>query len=409
MVMDASPETAAAGPLRGVRILDLATVVAAPFAGTLCADMGAEVIKVELPEGGDALRSLAPVWQGHELFWKVANRGKKGITLDVRQAAGREVFLRMLPQFDVLIENFRTGTMDAWGLDIQTLHAHNPNLIVLRLTGFGQTGPYAKRPGFARVFEAMSGFTHLTGEADGPPQHMNYPLGDAIAGLFGAFSIATALAERARTPPEQYRGSEMDLAATEALFRLLDPLAAEMQFMDVVRQRSGSRATYTAPSNVYQSADGEWVTIVGTGNPIFERICKAMNRPDLLADPRFSNNLERTRHLVALDQEIAAWCRQHPMAHVMQCLDEQEAPYGRINSIAQAAQDPHFVSRQAVIDLPDADLGSVKAPCIVPRFMGRPLPVPRTGPHRGEHNAAFYADLGLSAQEMAALQDGKGI
>jgi len=238
---------------------------------------------------------------------------------------------------------------------------------------------------------------------------MNYPLGDAIAGLFGAFSIATALAERARTPPEQYRGSEMDLAATEALFRLLDPLAAEMQFMDVVRQRSGSRATYTAPSNVYQSADGEWVTIVGTGNPIFERICKAMNRPDLLADPRFSNNLERTRHLVALDQEIAAWCRQHPMAHVMQCLDEQEAPYGRINSIAQAAQDPHFVSRQAVIDLPDADLGSVKAPCIVPRFVGRPLPVPRTGPHRGEHNAAFYADLGLSAQELAALQDGKGI
>ncbi len=395
--------------MRGIRILDLATVVAAPLAGTLCADMGAEVIKVELPQGGDALRTLAPVWQGHDLFWKVTNRGKKGITLDVRQPDGRALFLRMLPQFDVLIENFRTGTLDAWGLDIQTLHACNPNLIVLRLTGFGQTGPYAKRPGFARVFEAMSGFTHLTGEAGGPPQHMNYPLGDSIAGLFGAFAISTALTERARTPPEQYIGAEIDLAATEALFRLLDPLAAEMQFMDVVRQRNGSRATYTAPSNVYASADGQWITIVGTGNPIFERICKAMDRLDLLHDPRFCNNLERTRHLVDLDKVLADWCRQHPMAYVMQRLDEQEAPYGRVNSIAQAAQDPHFQSRHALIDLPDEDLGSVKAPCIVPRFVGRDLPVPQTGPRRGEHNAAFYADLGLTQQEISALLGSKSI
>ena len=407
--MTASTETQTQGPLRGVRILDMATVVAAPLAGTLCADMGAEVIKVELPQGGDALRTLAPVWQGHALFWKVANRGKQGITLDVRQAQGRELFLRMLPQFDVLIENFRTGTMDAWGLDMATLLAQNPNLIVLRLTGFGQTGPYAKRPGFARVFEAMSGFTHLTGEADGPPQHMNYPLGDAIAGLFGAFSISTALAERARTPPELYKGCEIDLAATEALFRLLDPLAAEMQFMDVVRQRSGSRATYTAPSNVFESADGQWITIVGTGNPIFERICKAMERTDLLTDPRFANNLDRTRHLVALDQEIAAWCRQHPMAHIMQRLDAQEAPYSRVNSIAQAAEDPHFLARQAVIDLPDAELGSVKAPCIVPRFVGRSLPVPHTGPQRGEHSEAFYSALGLSAQDLADLRSSQSI
>lgn len=399
----------AQGPLRGVRILDLATVVAAPLAGTLCADMGAEVIKVELPQGGDALRTLAPVWQGHELFWKVANRGKQGITLDVRQPQGRDLLLRMLPQFDVLIENFRTGTMDAWGLDMATLLEHNPNLIVLRLTGFGQTGPYAKRPGFARVFEAMSGFTHLTGEADGPPQHMNYPLGDAIAGLFGAFSISTALAERARTSPDLYKGCEIDLAATEALFRLLDPLAAEMQFMNTVRQRSGSRATYTAPSNVFQTADGEWITIVGTGNPIFERICKAMERTDLLTDPRFSNNLERTRNLVELDKEIATWCKQHPISHVMKQLDAQEAPYSRVNSIAQSAQDPHFMARQALIDLPDADLGTVKAPCIVPRFVGRELPVPHTGPHRGEHNQNFYASMKLSENELALLKLNKVI
>ena len=397
------------GPLRGVRILDLATVVAAPFAGTLCADMGAEVVKVELPNGGDALRTLAPVWQEHELFWKVANRGKKGITLDVRQTEGRDLFLRMLPLFDVLIENFRTGTLDSWGLDFQTLRLHNPKLIVLRLTGFGQTGPYAKRPGFARVFEAMSGFTNLTGEADGPPQHMNYPLGDSIAGLFGAFAISTALAERARMPDSDYHGSEIDLAATEALSRLLDPLAAEMQFMNVVRQRNGSRATYTAPSNVFQSADCKWITIVGTGDPIFQRICKAMNREDLLSDPRFSNNKQRTQNLVELDQELAAWCRQHTMEFVVQRLNEYEAPYGCVNSIEDFAADPHFISRNALIDLPDDDLGSVKAPCIVPRFIGSDLPIPKTGPHRGQDNDQFYSSLGLSSEQIDKLRGSKVI
>ena len=397
------------GPLRGVRILDLATVVAAPFSGTLCADMGAEVVKVELPNGGDALRTLAPVWQEHELFWKVANRGKKGITLDVRQAEGRNLFLRMLPLFDVLIENFRTGTLDSWGLDFQTLRLHNPKLIVLRLTGFGQTGPYAKRPGFARVFEAMSGFTNLTGEADGPPQHMNYPLGDSIAGLFGAFAISTALAERARTADADYHGAEIDLAATEALSRLLDPLAAEMQFMNVVRQRNGSRATYTAPSNVYQSADGKLITIVGTGDPIFERICKAMNREDLLNDPRFCNNKQRTQNLVELDQELAAWCRQHTIEFVVQRLNEYEAPYGCVNSIEDFAADSHFISRNALIDLPDDDLGSVKAPCIVPRFIGSDLPIPKTGPHRGQDNDQFYSSLGLSSEQIDKLRGSKVI
>ena len=397
------------GPLRGVRILDLATVVAAPFAGTLCADMGAEVVKVELPNGGDALRTLAPVWQEHELFWKVANRGKKGITLDVRQTEGRDLFLRMLPLFDVLIENFRTSTLDSWGLDFQTLRLHNPKLIVLRLTGFGQTGPYAKRPGFARVFEAMSGFTNLTGEADGPPQHMNYPLGDSIAGLFGAFAISTALAERARMPDADYHGTEIDLAATEALSRLLDPLAAEMQFMNVVRQRNGSRATYTAPSNVFQSADSKWITIVGTGDPIFQRICKAMNREDLLSDPRFSNNKQRTQNLVELDQELAAWCRQHTMEFVVQRLNEYEAPYGCVNSIEDFAADPHFISRNALIDLPDDDLGSVKAPCIVPRFIGSDLAIPKTGPHRGQDNDQFYSSLGLSSEQIDKLRGSKVI
>jgi crotonobetainyl-CoA:carnitine CoA-transferase CaiB-like acyl-CoA transferase len=271
-------------PLEGVRILDLASVLAAPFSATLCGDLGAEVVKLELPGGGDTLRSLAPVHDGHAVFWKTANRGKQGISLDVRKEEGRTLFLRLIADFDVLVENFRTGTLDRWGLDLATLHARNPRLIVLRLTGFGQTGPYARRPGFARIFEAMSGFAHLTGEADGPPQHMNYPLGDAVAGLFGAFSIAAALAERNALPPGEQRGVEIDLSATEAMLRLLDPLAAEYQLGGQARGRTGSCAGYTAPSNVYRTRDGAWLTVVATGDTMFARLCQAMDRAELAAD-----------------------------------------------------------------------------------------------------------------------------
>jgi len=208
----------------------MATVLAAPFAATLCGDLGAEVTKLELPDGSDTLRHMLPVMGEHALFWKVTNRGKRGITLDVRKPEGRALLLKMLPRYDVLVENFRTGTLDRWGLDLPTLHAHNPDLIVLRLTGFGQTGPYARRPGFARIFEAMSGFAHLTGESGRSPQHMNYPLGDVVSGLFGAFSITSALAGRARSAPGTPRGCEIDLSATEALMRMLDPLAVAKMF-----------------------------------------------------------------------------------------------------------------------------------------------------------------------------------
>ena len=391
-------------PLRGVRILDMATVVAAPFAATLCGDMGAEVVKIELPQGNDTLRTLAPVHEGHALFWKTLNRGKQGISLDVRQAEGRELFLRLIETFDVLVENFRTGTLDNWGLDIATLHARNPRLVVLRLTGFGQTGPSARKPGFARIFEAMSGFTNLTGEPGGPPQHMNYPLGDAVSGLYGAFAIATALAERNAQPRAQQRGVEIDLSATEAMARLLDPLAAEYRFSGRARERTGSRAGYTAPSNVYRSADGVWLTLVGSSDAIFRRVCAAMEQPQLAADPRFSDNMQRTTNHVVLDDMVTAWCASLPFAALAERLERHEVPHSKVYSIADAVEDPHFQARGTFIELQDPELGGIPAPAPVPRFVGREAKVPCVGPKTGQDNAAVYRSIGVGADELAQLR-----
>ncbi len=399
-----SASAVSTGPLQGVRILDMATVLAAPFAATLCGDLGAEVTKLELPDGSDTLRHMLPVMGEHALYWKVANRGKRGISLDVRKPEGRELFLKMLPRYDVLVENFRTGTMDRWGLDLATLHAHNPDLIVLRVTGFGQTGPYANRPGFARIFEAMSGFAHLTGEAGRSPQHMNHPLGDVIAGVFGAFSIAAAIAGQARQPAGMPRGCEIDLAATEALFRTLDPLAVEHQLMGTVRERSGARATYSALSNIFATKDGEWLTIVGTGGSAFRRIFDAMGRADLLEIPRFATTASRRQHGDEIDGLVADWCRSHTLAELQQLLTRFEVPHSKIYNIADTVADAQVQAREAIIQLPDPELGHIPAPCVVPRFSNYTAATPRSGPGVGEHNEAVYGELGLSATELATLR-----
>uniref|UniRef100_UPI004048672A CaiB/BaiF CoA transferase family protein n=1 Tax=Limnohabitans sp. TaxID=1907725 RepID=UPI004048672A len=392
------------GPLQGIRILDMATVVAAPFAATLCGDMGAEVTKLELPDGSDTLRDMLPVMGKHSLFWKVTNRGKRGITLDVRKPEGRTLLLKMLPRFDVLVENFRTGTLDRWGLDLETLHAHNPDLIVLRLTGFGQTGPYARRPGFARIFEAMSGFAHLTGESGRSPQHMNYPLGDVIAGLFGAFSIASALADRARNTSTAHRGCEIDLAATEALMRMLDPLPVEYQHQQIVRERTGARATYSALSNIFATKDGQWLTIVGTSGTTYRRIFDAMGRADLLEGDRLTTSASRLQHSNEVDGIVADWCLSLPLAEIQDILTRYEVPHSKIYSIEDFVNDPHVQARNALIQLPDPDLGHLAAPCVVPRFSNHTSVTPRSGPGVGEHNEEVFGEFGVGAEELARLK-----
>ena len=249
----------------------------------------------------------------------------------------------------------------------------------------------------------MSGFTHLTGEANGPPQHMNFPLGDAIAGLFGAFSIATALAERNARPKAEQKGVEIDLSATEAMMRLLDPLAAEYKFTGAARSRSGSRAGYTAPSNVYQTSDGVWLTLVGSSDPIFARLCRAMGRDGLEKDADFVTNVRRTENLVAIDDIVAGWCSGLSFADLSVRLEREEVPFSKVYSIADAQADPHFKVRGATIELIDPVLGAIPAPAAVPRFTGRTAAVPCVGPDTGQDNAEVYGELGLCAEELEGL------
>lgn len=380
----------------------MATVLAAPSGATLCADHGADVIKLELPDGSDALRHMQPIKDGSPLWWKVANRGKRGITLDVRKEKGREILLSMLPRFDVLVENFRTGSLDRWGLDIDTLHRANPRLIVVRLTGFGQTGPYRARAGFARIFEAMSGLTNLTGTAGGSPLHSNFPLGDSIAGVFCAFAIAAEMA-RLRGDP-QAAGREVDLSATEALLRILDPLPVEHEQLGLVRHAVGNLTTYTSPSNMYRSNDGVYFSLVASSQAVYERLCNALGHPEWIDDARFRTLPKRVQHMEELDGLLARWFSARAFEEICTRLQPFEIPFSKVYDIEDIKADPHFQARDAIIRLPDPDYGSLPAPCVVPRIVGRDMPTPRSGPAVGEHNAEIYAELGLTGKQLDELR-----
>jgi crotonobetainyl-CoA:carnitine CoA-transferase CaiB-like acyl-CoA transferase len=277
----------------------------------------------------------------------------------------------------------------------------------VRLTGFGQTGPYKARPGFARIFEAMSGFTNLTGEAGGQPLHSNFPVGDAIAGLFCAFSIAAEVA-RLRGDPKA-KGAEVDLAATEALFRLLDPLPVEHEQLGQVRMPAGNNASYTAPSNMYKSLDGIYFSVVASSDPIFTRLCHAIGQAEWAQDVRFKTNPARVVNLDALDRGLSAWFNGKTYDAIATVLEEAGIPFSKIYTIADIEKDPHYIARQAIVRLPDPDYGSLPAPCIVPRIAGREMPIPRTGPAVGEHNAQVYAEFGIDETELVRLREAKVI
>lgn len=400
------PLAGPSGPLVGVKVLDLSTVIAAPFAATLLADFGADVIKTEKPDQGDHIRHLPPHKGGVSLWSKVVNRNKMGVTLDLRTLEGREIVERLIAEQDVLIENFRPGTMERWGLSAERLQQINPHLIILRITGFGQTGPYRNRPGFARVFEAMAGFAHLCGEADGPPIFPGYPISDALAGVFGAFAVCAALLKRSEDPGKP--GQEIDLSATETMLRVLDFLVVEYDQLGVVRKRVGNRNAYSAPSDVYKTSDGQWISLAVSAPTIFARLAAAIDRQDLVSDPRYASNVARLANRETIEKIMREWFASRTEAEASDVLLRHGVSFSPINSIEDILNDEHFKAREAIISVPDAQLGLIRMQNVVPRFSRTPGSVWRAGPEQGEHNQEIYSKkLGLCETQISDLKKKK--
>jgi crotonobetainyl-CoA:carnitine CoA-transferase CaiB-like acyl-CoA transferase len=408
------------GPLEGLRILDIATIIAAPSAATLLGDYGADVVKVELPGAGDGARGFPPHKEGKALWFKVLNRGKRFITLDLRKPEGAELLLSMLPKFDVLIENFRPGTLDSWGLACEALWKANPSLVILRATGFGQTGPTKDKPGFARLFEALGGLTHLTGEVDGEPMHSGYPLADNIGGLFGAVSVMAALWRLERIArlraegkvpngADLILGEEIDLSLTESMLKLLEFLVIEHDQLGVVRQRSGNSNQYSAPAAVFKTRDERWVSLAGSTNALFACNCRAIERDDLIIDPRFESNATRVQHATQLNGIFRHWIAQRDLSDVMVAFIAASGTLAPIYDIEQIYADEQMQARGAITSVADADFGQVKMANVVPRFSNNPGSISHAGRAIGADNHSFYqGTLGLSKEAILELTK-KGI
>lgn len=397
-------DAARQGPLRNLRIVDIATIIAGPLAAGLLADFGAEVLKVELPGKGDGLRALRPHKDGVSLWAKVVNRNKKGITLDMRQPEGADLLKRLVADCDVLIENFRPGTLERWGLGPEILWSVNPKLTILRVSAYGQDGPYASKPGFARIADAMSGFLSLCGPADDAPIHPGYPIADSVTGLFGALGVLTALLERKENPDAP--GQVVAVSLFESMFRVLDFLAVEYDQLGEVRQRMGNRNPYAAPGNCYRSRDGEWCTLAASTQRVFERLAGAIGRTDLVDDARFVDNTARLRHADELDTIIGGWFAARDAEEACALLDAQEVTATRVRSIDDLFMDPHVRATGMIVPVADPELGELRMQGVVPRFSRTPGTVHRSGPALGADNQEVYADrLGLSEDEITALRE----
>lgn len=390
--MSLAPDHRHAGPLSGLKVLELGQLIAGPFAGKTLADFGAEVIKVEPPAdaagqgGGDPLRQWRMLHNGLSVWWQVQSRNKKSVVLDLRSPEGRDTVRQLIDEADVLIENFKPGTMEKWGLGYDELSRTNPGLIMLRISGYGQTGPYRERPGFAVVAEAMGGMRYLNAEPGRTPVRAGVSLGDTLAGLHGAIGILMALqARHASVSPAAPKGlgQVVDVALYEAVFNCMESLLPEFSAFGAVRQPAGSALPGIAPSNAYPCADG-MVVIGGNGDSIFKRLMQAIGRDDMAQDAGLATNPGRVARVAEIDEAIGAWTSRRPVAEVVELLNAASVPVGRIYSARDIAEDPHYRAREMVLPVTTHDGLTVEVPGIIPKLSRTPGGITRRGPLLGE-------------------------
>lgn len=388
-------------PLKGIKVIELGTLIAGPFCARLLAEFGAEVIKIEAPDGGDPLRKWRKLHQGTSLWWYLQARNKKSLTLNLRMPEAQEIVRRLVKDADIVVENFRPGAMEKWGLGWEALSAINPRLIMVRLSGYGQTGPYRDRPGFGAIGESMGGMRYVTGYPDRPPVRVGVSIGDSIAALHGVIGALMALHHRNQNGG---RGQYIDVALYEAVFNMMESVLPEFAMYGHIRERSGASLPGIVPSNTYITRDRKYVVIGANADTIFKRMMRAIGRSDLAEDPALAHNDGRVARTQEIEQVISDWVAQHDLEHVLAMLGEAEVPSGKIYDIADIAADVHYRARDMIQEFQLDDGKPIQVPGIVPRMSETPGETRWLGPKLGEHTAELLSALGYSLEEQEKLR-----
>lgn len=395
------------GPLLGLKVVELGQLIAGPFAAKTLADFGADVIKIEPPGAGDPLRKWRLLKDGTSVWWQVQSRNKRSLALDLKQPEAQDIVRKLAAEADVLIENFRPGAMEGWGLGPEALQALNPSLVMLRISGYGQTGPYRDRPGFGVVAEAMGGMRHLTAEPGRVPVRVGVSIGDTLASLHGVIGILLALQHRQATvSPEapKGRGQVIDVALYEAVFNCMESLLPEYSAFGAVRGPAGSALPGIAPSNAYRCADGGYALIAGNGDSIFKRLMQCIGREDLGSDPALADNAGRVARVQELDAAIGAWAATLSVNEVLTALDAAQVPAGKIYTVADIAADPHYAARGMLQTVAMADGSALRVPGVVPKLSATPGGQWRQAPALGQDSEAVLREVGLTEAQIAALR-----